>query len=101
MAGELLAWLMTTPDAPEPPDVDAILAGLLARPEWHQRAACAGMGTAAFIIGHRAKYEDLARELCAGCAVRQECLETALADIELHGLWGSPMERRALRRGAA
>jgi len=98
-----VVWLMTTPDAPEAPDVDAVLAGLLHRPEWHQRAACSGMGTDAFVIAHRAHYEDRARELCAGCAVRQECLEKALADSETVGLWGgtTPMERRVLRRRVA
>ena len=44
---------------------------------------------------------DRARELCAGCPVRQECLETALSDQSLQGMWAStiPKERVAIRRG--
>jgi WhiB family transcriptional regulator, redox-sensing transcriptional regulator len=41
------------------------------------------------------------RALCEGCPVRQECLETALADDSLVGLWGgtTDAERREIRRG--
>jgi Transcription factor WhiB len=63
-----------------------VLADLLSRPAWHRQAACAGQGTTEFIPVRGANY-DRARALCAGCPVRQECLETALADSELLGLW--------------
>jgi len=97
-----IEWLMTTPDAPEPPDVDALLAELVNRPAWHFEAACRGVGHQAFVItGHGVQYGDRARELCEGGRVRQECLEVALADSELLGLWGgtTPTERKAMRRG--
>lgn len=44
-----------------------------------------------------------AKAICAGCPVRAECLDYALADVELRGTWGgtSPGERKALRRGIA
>ena len=39
------------------------------------------------------------KELCAGCSVREECLEAAMADDELGGLWGGTTEgeRREMR----
>lgn len=41
-----------------------------------------------------------AKEVCAGCPVRQECLEFALAEREVYGVWGgtSERERRRMRR---
>ena len=43
------------------------------------------------------------KRLCAGCAVREQCLHTALADPKLLGVWGGVSERgrRQLRRGSA
>jgi WhiB family transcriptional regulator, redox-sensing transcriptional regulator len=40
-----------------------------------------------------------ARAICSVCSVRQECLEYALADPEISGVWGgtSEWERRKLR----
>ena len=38
--------------------------------------------------------------MCAGCPVRQECLNDALDHFEKHGCWGglAPRERRPLQR---
>jgi len=63
------------------------LEDFLRRPEWYERAACAGIGVDAF--GGYGKYR---RDLCEGCAVRQECLEAALVDDSLVGLWGGTTE---------
>lgn len=43
---------------------------------------------------------ERAREVCAGCRVRTECLEYALAMDERFGVWGgkSERERRAIQR---
>lgn len=44
------------------------------------------------------------RELCEGCPVEQECLEVALADPDLVGLWGNTTEaeqRERWRRAVA
>jgi WhiB family transcriptional regulator, redox-sensing transcriptional regulator len=86
------------------PDIEALLEELVRRPAWHRQAACRGVGTAAFIIGQGAQYEKRARRVCAGCPVRQECLETALAHGDtMTGLWGgtTPTERKQMRRGRA
>lgn len=48
-----------------------------------------------------------AKVICAGCAVRRECLEFALAHDQVYGIWGGTTpedrqrERRRKRRAAA
>jgi WhiB family redox-sensing transcriptional regulator len=44
-----------------------------------------------------------AQALCEICPVRQECLEVALVDPDLVGLWGgtTELERRGMRRAVA
>ena len=92
----LTQWLMTNCNEDEPS-----LEALLRRPQWHQRAACRGMGHTAFMGRRREQYAG--RELCCRCPVRRECLEFALADTELVGLWGgtTELDRRRMRRGWA
>ncbi len=43
---------------------------------------------------------DVARRICADCAVREPCLEYALANRIDHGVWGgcSERERRRIAR---
>ena len=93
-----IRWLMA-PDARPMPTLE----DLLQRPAWHQRAACRGAGHEGFVIGHGAEYDDHARRLLRRLPVRQECLETALADEALTGMWGgtTPVQRRAMRRARA
>lgn len=45
---------------------------------------------------------EAAKDLCAQCDVRIECLEAALAQREPAGIWGglAPDERRRLSGGA-
>jgi WhiB family redox-sensing transcriptional regulator len=75
---------------------------LIGRPAWQRRAACRGLGTAGFIAGRggRAGYVR-AKETCACCPVRQECLEVALENDDLVGMWGGTTanERRMIRAG--
>ena len=68
--------------------------------EWHLRAACRGQGPEDFIRGPKSDYGKT-RELCAACPVRKPCLEYALRDDWLTGLWGGTTdgERRKIRRG--
>ena len=68
-------------------------------PSWRSRAACRGRSPAIFFpVGKDPSAYAQARLICAGCPVREDCLETHLA--EQLGLWGglSPPERVALRR---
>lgn len=41
-----------------------------------------------------------ARQLCAGCPIRRECLEYALANLDMSGIWGGTTddERDEMRR---
>jgi WhiB family transcriptional regulator, redox-sensing transcriptional regulator len=69
---------------------------------WQEQALCRGQGTSLFIRGPKADYGRL-RAVCGACPVRQECLDLALADDSLIGLWGgmSDAERREIRRRVA
>ena len=72
------------------------------RPAWMKRAQCRGEGTELFLPtvgGNGAK----ARALCAICPVRQPCLDYALADAELAGIWAGTTvrERVKMRRAVA
>ncbi|CAN5861573.1 MAG: WhiB family transcriptional regulator [Ilumatobacteraceae bacterium] len=78
---------------------------------WLQLGACRAPGTAAtdfYPPLHAERKQDrLAREhrakqVCAGCPVRQRCLEHAVATDERFGIWGGldQDERRSLRKTA-
>jgi WhiB family redox-sensing transcriptional regulator len=40
---------------------------------------------------------DVARQICVGCPVREQCLEYALAERIDHGVWGGTSERERRR----
>lgn len=73
---------------------------------WMARAACRGRPSDMFfpqVDERKAKGIELygiARRVCAGCPVRPDCLEYALANREYLGMWGglTPAERRALQQ---
>jgi len=67
--------------------------------QWHKQAACRGHGPDDFVRGPKFTYDDV-RALCETCPVREQCLEFALADGTLTGLWGgtTDAERREIRR---
>jgi WhiB family transcriptional regulator, redox-sensing transcriptional regulator len=70
------------------------------RPEWQQWAACRRSGVdGSIFFPDSADFEKLraARAVCEGCAVRLECLQTALADTHLTGIWGGTSERERVR----
>ena len=88
-------WVMSG-DIHELPDL-AVLAG---RPAWHSAAPCAGKTSMMFSTAPGNL--DRARGLCSICPVQAECLEYAMSDDTLLGVFGgtTPAERRELRRGA-
>ncbi len=98
MSDAIIAWLISPGRGEQLPTPDL----LLGRPSWHTDALCRGQGAALFVRGAKADYGRL-REVCAVCPVREECLEVALADPELQGLWGgaTDAERRQMRRVVA
>ncbi len=69
-----------------------------ARPPWMNHAACRGVNPALF-FPERGETSTPAKQVCADCTVRVDCLEHALAACERHGVWGgqSERERRRLR----
>ena len=71
---------------------------------WQRHAACVGEVAVNFYppVRTEKKVVRLAREsrakaVCAGCRVRLDCLEQALANNERYGIWGglTDVERRA------
>ncbi len=75
--------------------------------EWSESAACRGSEAALFYPAdsnerreERAEREQMAKRICAGCEVREECLRAAVARHETYGIWGglNEFERRALLR---
>ncbi len=70
-------------------------------PDWQERALCAQTDPEAFFPEKGGSTRE-AKRICAGCEVRAECLEYALAQDERFGIWGglSERERRRLRRAA-
>ncbi|MEM7323501.1 MAG: WhiB family transcriptional regulator [Actinomycetota bacterium] len=69
---------------------------------WYVDGACRGLDPDLFFPERGESTAD-AKAVCAGCVVRAECLEWALATRERFGIWGgtSERERRRLRRSAA
>jgi WhiB family redox-sensing transcriptional regulator len=64
---------------------------------WQLDASCSGLDPELF-FPTRGESTNEAREVCAGCPVREPCIEMGMA--EKNGIWGglSERERRALRR---
>jgi len=72
---------------------------------WQDKGACVGRPSAIF-FPRRGENASRAKAVCAGCPVRDECLEYALANGERFGVWGGKSERerrriRAERRSQA
>lgn len=72
-------------------------------PAWMRTAPCAGKTDLFYPQQHgngdRAT-ATAAREICAACPHRVKCLEFAIDNAELHGVWGgtTPQERRVIAR---
>lgn len=83
---------MTTTSAPS----------TLVDPEHWASAVCAQVDPEMFYPEKGEGTKD-ARDLCAACPLRQECLEFALANKEEYGVWGGlgAGERKALLRQRA
>ncbi|MFO7300611.1 MAG: WhiB family transcriptional regulator [Actinomycetes bacterium] len=68
---------------------------------WREAAACRSRPEVDFFPS-REDSTSIARAkaVCAGCPVREPCLEWALVTGQPDGIWGghTPRERRAMRR---
>jgi len=71
---------------------------------WRSAASCLSADPDLFFpistAGSGEKQIARAKKICAGCAVRQECLEFALSHEQAYGIWGgtTPEDRRRDRR---
>ncbi len=78
---------------------------------WRAAAACLSADPDLFFpissIGPAEQQIARAKTICAGCRVRRECLEFALAHDQVYGIWGGTTreerqrDRRRKRRAAA
>ena len=59
---------------------------------WRLQAACHGTDLNLF-YPERGQSAGTARQVCARCPVRQPCLEYALSNRIVHGIWGGLTER--------
>jgi WhiB family transcriptional regulator, redox-sensing transcriptional regulator len=72
--------------------------------DWRGRSACSTEDPELFFpigtTGPAVDQADAAKRVCAGCVVREECLEFALATNQDAGVWGglTEDERRTLKR---
>jgi WhiB family transcriptional regulator, redox-sensing transcriptional regulator len=78
---------------------------------WRSAAACLSADPDLFFpisaTGAAVRQIERAKRICAGCTVRQQCLEFALAHDQVYGIWGGTTAedrqraRRRKRRAAA
>lgn len=79
---------------------------LVLKQHWRLAAACRSAEPDIFFplssSGRSLDQIAQAKEVCAGCRVRAECLAFALRTNQAHGVWGglSEEERLSLARGA-
>lgn len=73
-----------------------------AESRWQDQARCAEVDTEIF-YPENGGLDRPAKKICAGCEVRAECLEFAVDNNEIWGIWGgfSERERRNMKREAA
>lgn len=70
---------------------------------WVGYAACRDADPGLFFAGTEGGDTRTAQRICAGCPVRDECLDWALAAGMPYGVWGgtTEQERRRLARRSA
>lgn len=83
----MIGLALSSPTEPETPD------------DWRLYANCIGLDQEIF-YPQRGESTRPAKAICAGCEVRLDCLEDAIARREPYGVWGgkSTEERRILLR---
>lgn len=88
-------------------DEDAVRQRSWPVPDWHTWALCGGMSFATFFGAANDERPTMkrseiayARGTCAGCPVKRECLDWALAKNERFGVWGGTSGRQRTRMRA-
>lgn len=71
----------------------------LAPPEWADQAVCRTVPDPDQFFPERGASTKAAKALCAACPLKQKCLDHAVEQPEIFGIWGgtSERERRVLR----
>ena len=65
---------------------------------WRSKAACKGLSADIFYPSTEDDADAIpAKAVCSECAVRESCLEHALAVREKDGIWGGATERERRR----
>jgi len=66
---------------------------------WREHANCKGINPNLFHPeqGGSGRDVDAAKAVCSVCTVRQECLDYALDNYEMFGIWGGTSERQRRR----
>lgn len=80
-------------------DGDDVLSGLfdlMKGPAWMADASCRGLAHELFYPTQGGTTVE-AKETCAGCPVRAECLAYALETTERFGVWGGLAEKQRRR----
>lgn len=76
----------------------SLLAELGPAPDWQRDALCREPAYATVTwYPERGQPTQPAKDICARCTVRPECLEYALANSDKHGVWGGTSERQRRR----
>lgn len=68
--------------------------------EWMQHGLCKGYTNVFFPQRGQNQKVKLAKKICESCPVKDPCLQYALDNQEMHGVWGATSERtrRIMRR---
>jgi WhiB family redox-sensing transcriptional regulator len=80
--------------------ISSVVVQLRRRPRWQTLGACRGERVEMF-IPDRGGPTARAKQLCARCTVRAECLRYALAVPDLVGYWAGTNERERRKLRAA
>jgi WhiB family redox-sensing transcriptional regulator len=96
---EMTSWVLARMMESTTPLPD--MCDLIARPSWQSRAACRGDGTARFFPPAGAADMLEARRVCNSCPVTDECLQYALNDPGLKGIWAGTSGRQRIKMRAS
>ena len=67
---------------------------------WMQKGKCRGLQTDIFYSEQGRRSINTAKAICSECPIRQQCLDYAMRNQELYGIWGghTEIERKKLRK---
>ena len=83
-------------------DIELLLLDSGGKKRWQDQALCAQTDPESFFPEKGGSTRE-AKKVCLACEVREECLESAIANDERFGIWGglSERERRKLKKTGA